>query len=43
MIIFSDFSSSDHSDYFDEEQIKAVRLMFFEKAILKIYSLREEF
>ena len=26
----SDFSSSDYSDNFDEELIKAVRLMFFE-------------
>ena len=41
-------SSSDDSDDFDEKQIKAIRLMcfenvFFEKVILKMSFLREQF
>ena len=34
----SDFSSSSESD---EEQIKAIRLMIFERTILKMYFLRK--
>ena len=37
--IIDDLESS--SDDSDEEQIKATRLMFSEKAILKIFSLRK--
>ena len=37
----SDFSSSDEANNSNEEQIKAMRLMFFEGAILKAHILRE--
>ena len=36
---FSDFFSDNESD---EEQIKAIRLMIFERTILKMYFLREQ-
>ena len=37
---FSDFSSSGESN---EEQIKAIRLMVFERTILNMYFLRKQF
>ena len=33
----SDISSTDKSDEYDEEQIKAMRLIFLEKSILKMF------
>ena len=36
-------SSSDDSDDSNEELIKAMKLMFLEKTILKMYFFREEF
>ena len=43
-LVIDDFgSSSDHSDDSEEEYVKATRLMFFEKAILKMSSLRNLF
>ena len=40
----SDFSSYDEFDESDEKEIKAMRLIFLEKAILKMFFfLREQF
>ena len=39
----SGFFSSDYPDDFDEESMKAMRLVSFKKATLKMYLLREQF
>ena len=39
----SDFSFSDESDDSNKEYVKAMRLIFFKKAILKMYFLNEQF